>query len=431
MISPYAKKRLPAAVLITVLSSTVGLVMLMQSQAATFSVYAEAENGTVGGKAAPESAANASGNRSVRFGVQAGPSVNLKDFGALCNGVRDERPAFEAAIEDLMNKGGGVLNIPAGDCKVVHTQAALFRWIGDNITIRGVPGASRVSLHSDDPTAYRELFRIEGDNVAFEDLQLVKATPAGGVMLKVYPSSNLRLTRVTMDGGGEEFGRGLHAMELAGPPGGQFKNILIEDSTIRDFEFGLFQTNAAESIVDGFTVRRSSFTGNYLDDLEFNAPSGTMVNVVVTDSTFRDNRSDGSGSGFGVGLANVQHARLENNTFEGYPAEPVHIEDRSSDILVKGNSFKDSYHVNNDWASHVFIISASKFVTIENNTFDTAANTLAMQCIYIGSGGAAPVPSDIAIRNNIFRLRPIAKAVQTYNDPPRVTQSGNTTVNLP
>ena len=81
---------------------------------------------------------------------------------------------------------------------------------------------------------------------------------------------------------------------------------------------------------------------------------------------------------------------------------------------------------------HVFIINASTFITVENNTFDTAANTNQLQCIFIGSGGAGfPVPSDITIRNNTFKLRPNAKDVLLSGTIPRVTQTGNTIINLP
>jgi len=53
----------------------------------------------------------------------------------------------------------------------------------------------------------------------------------------------------------------------------------INGSTIKNSTFGLFQNSSTLGTVNGVTVDHSTFTNNYFDDLEFNAPNSSMSNT--------------------------------------------------------------------------------------------------------------------------------------------------------
>jgi hypothetical protein len=102
-------------------------------------------------------------------------SVNVKDYGAACDGVKDDRVAIRNAIDAVADRGGGIVNIPSGSCRQLQTAASLFTGVGANVTIRGVGPTSKLLLACDAPDSYRALYRISGDNVTFENLSIVRA----------------------------------------------------------------------------------------------------------------------------------------------------------------------------------------------------------------------------------------------------------------
>ncbi len=74
-------------------------------------------------------------------------TVNIKDFGARGDGVSDDTPSIQAAINSLAAAGGGSLQVPAGTYLLDSYQPSLHPWffynlmVGSNIRIAGSPGA--------------------------------------------------------------------------------------------------------------------------------------------------------------------------------------------------------------------------------------------------------------------------------------------------
>ncbi|WP_257452924.1 NPCBM/NEW2 domain-containing protein [Archangium lipolyticum] len=331
--------------------------------------------------------------------------VDLRTYGAVCDGLRDERTAFQKAFAALSKAGGGTLLIPPGDCRVLTTAGVPWLNIPSNVTLRGVAGASRISMDADTAydKAYRSLFSVSGKNVTLEDLELVRTAECSAMIIRLSPTSNFTMRRVTIDGGLTEGSIDAHGVIfMPGSATAIHSNIRLEQCTIRNTTYGVFQPGEHETRVSGVVVTQSTFHDNFADDLEFNSPQGEMTDVEVSHSTFRDNRSTVNHAGFGIGLANVQRANLLNNTFEGYSFEPIHIEDRSRAITVAGNTFARSYTESTSWSSHVFIINDSHDITIRGNVFDMSANTHSIHAIFAGHGGAAIYPSNILIEQNTF-----------------------------
>lgn len=74
--------------------------------------------------------------------------ISVRDFGATGDGVHDDRPAIQAAIDALAAKGGGVLRIPGGTylldsyCPGAHPWGFHNLLVGSHIHIEGEPGAT-------------------------------------------------------------------------------------------------------------------------------------------------------------------------------------------------------------------------------------------------------------------------------------------------
>lgn len=74
--------------------------------------------------------------------------VSVRDFGATGDGVHDDRPALQAAIDALTAKGGGTLRIPQGTylldsyCPATHPWGFHNLLVGSGIHIEGEPGVT-------------------------------------------------------------------------------------------------------------------------------------------------------------------------------------------------------------------------------------------------------------------------------------------------
>jgi len=359
-------------------------------------------------------------------------SVNIKDYGAACDGVKDDRVAIRNAIDAVADRGGGIVNIPSGSCRQLQTAASLFTGVGANVTIRGVGPTSKLLLACDARDSYRALYRISGDNVTFENLSIVRATACSGAMIALRPFANTTLHNVIIDGQYQLGGGSMHALLQAHATSGTYRNIRLIGTSIKNMtSYGFLQPNSATTSTDGILVDGSTFTNNGNDDLEFNAPNGTMKNVTVKNSSFSDNRNAArTHGGFGIGLANVQNALLTNNTFEDYNYEPIHIENGTAHVTIEDSSFKNAFTASRSWASHVAIISGSHDITIQRNTFDTSSNTNTITPILISTGGSYAEPYNIKISSNTFIIRANAKTTY-YSGISGVTMSGNTVKNIP
>jgi hypothetical protein len=353
--------------------------------------------------------------------ARGGATVDARDFGARCDGVTDDRGAIDAALQSLASSGG-TLRIPQGTCRVNQTAARLFIGVPSNVEIVG-SGSSEIALTCDPGTEYVELFRVGGQNIAFRDLRLTRAGACNGALVAVHQIQGLTFDGVSFLGNAAKYQEYVHGLLLQGVEGPS-SDLVMSRVSMRDLDYGLVQPSTVTTTFDRITVDRSSFSGNFADDLEFNAPAGLISNVVVTNSKFKNNRSNGESSGFGIGLANVSGARIQGNRFSKYRFEPVHIEDRSTRILVQGNRFRRSFTEDRSYASHVFIVNASTQVDVVGNTFDTGRNCNRIQAVFVNAGGAGYAdPSGVMVKSN--KLLASRTATLAYHDGINVSLKRN------
>ena len=70
--------------------------------------------------------------------------LNLRDFGAFGDGVTDDGPALQRALDALAAAGGGTLNVPAGRYVIGSPVVKNFNGLAAPVTIRGVGSATTV-----------------------------------------------------------------------------------------------------------------------------------------------------------------------------------------------------------------------------------------------------------------------------------------------
>jgi len=71
--------------------------------------------------------------------------LNLRDFGALGDGVTDDGPAFQSALDALAAAGGGTLFVPEGKYAIATPVAKDFTGLASSITILGVESLTPVA----------------------------------------------------------------------------------------------------------------------------------------------------------------------------------------------------------------------------------------------------------------------------------------------
>src|ERR1044071_5992558 len=71
--------------------------------------------------------------------------LNLRDFGAVGDGVADDGPAFQKALDALAAAGGGTLFVPEGKYAIATPVFKDFTGLASSVTITGVESQTEVA----------------------------------------------------------------------------------------------------------------------------------------------------------------------------------------------------------------------------------------------------------------------------------------------
>src|SRR5215203_5802508 len=72
-------------------------------------------------------------------------AIDVRNFGAVGDGVTDDGPAFQKALDALAAAGGGTLFVPAGKYAIATPVMKNFTGLASSITITGVPSLTPVA----------------------------------------------------------------------------------------------------------------------------------------------------------------------------------------------------------------------------------------------------------------------------------------------
>ena len=325
--------------------------------------------------------------------------INLRQppCSAKADGRTDDRPALATAFSAA--KQGDTVFVPAGDYRIVLPKGTRLS-MPQGVALVGEKGLSRFVLVSDgDEKSHRE-FLLPGSSSVIQGVHFSKEGTFPSVLFPLFGERDGIVFRdCVFDGGSEKFpGAYSHCFQVGN---GTLKNLVLERIVLRGFTFGLFQANQARGTVEGVRVVHSLFERNTASDLEFNSPNGNMTDITVLDCTFRDNLSQTASGGFAVGFANVKRGSVERCRIEGYGAEALHVEDRSEDILLKGNTVIGGSKIQGNGV--ILVVNDSRKVTIEGNYIDGRPNDNQTHLILVTAGGKSfPNPSDVLVKDNVL-----------------------------
>ncbi len=72
-------------------------------------------------------------------------TINLRDFGAVGDGVTDDGPALQLALDALQSQGGGTLYIPPGHYAIITPVSKNFS-VSDSVILQGEPSATPIDV---------------------------------------------------------------------------------------------------------------------------------------------------------------------------------------------------------------------------------------------------------------------------------------------
>jgi hypothetical protein len=335
----------------------------------------------------------------VLYAADAPAVINLRQapYSAVADGKTDDRPALAAAFSAA--KKGDTVFVPAGDYRLVLQKGTRLS-MPEGVALVGEKGLSRFVLVSDgDERSYRE-FLLPGSSTVLQGVHFSKEGTFPTVLFPLVEERDGIVFRdCVFDGGSEKLPSPYcHCFQVGS---GTLKNLVLERIVLRGFTFGLFQANQSRGSVEGVRVEQSLFERNTASDLEFNAPIGKMTDIMVRDCTFRDNLSKSAAGGFAVGFANVKRGTVERCRIEGYGVEALHVEDRSEEILLKGNTIIGGSKIQNSGV--ILVVSDSRKVTIEGNYIDGRPNGNTPHLILVTAGGnTLPNPSGVLVKGNVL-----------------------------
>lgn len=265
--------------------------------------------------------------------------VNVKDFGAVGDGVADDTAAIAAAIA-----GGGRVIFPKGTYKINLTT------VGGLVVPQGTvicgDGSSITELQmTSTQTGFVNLFNLSAGKCSIQDLKISWTTPAGssGAIAFLFGAgSDISLCQLHVNMDVEEVGGARNAANQLFNVTGNSSRVRIENSFFEYFAFGILKTNTATHSNDDWLISGNTFENFFNPALTFNTPAGDWNNVRVIGNTLKNSLGHTAGQfehmgGLAGGNGSGRFI-FANNHFIG-TGRGLNFEEGAEEVVISGNTF--------------------------------------------------------------------------------------------
>jgi hypothetical protein len=276
--------------------------------------------------------------------------VSVKDFGAVGDGVTDDRAAIQAALDT-----GKSVFIPAG----IYLFNSTVNFTAEGQCIFGLGNDS--VLKSGVGSVYIQSQGI--DNLTVRDLKIDGALSNGGIVIN-NNSSNFDVLNVYFQGGGQRVwlwdcnhiavqnctfdttGYGVIA-QLGRSP----NYVLVDGNIAKNMLQDFVEANTGTVVAEFWTISNNIFSGSQ----QFPTPG--------TESRF-------------VGITEVRGVIITGNLIRNSAGDaPIHLEDLYGETIVSNNIF-DNCIMSGGNNGYIYLLNSAEDVIIDSNIFLRTDSTL-------------------------------------------------------
>jgi len=337
------------------------------------------------------------------------PTVAM--FGAVGDGVSDDAPAIQGAIDWTITRGGGTVLVPRGRFLLRHSPArdglgVSALTLRSGVTLRGTSRHTSVLVLADGqigPGTFARMIASDGPIVDAELVDLtIDANRAGqgsaadeynGAAVLLGESSHGDSARLTIRGC-NILGANGQGIQIAGRSSRPTRDIRVCDNLIRDASFiGVQVAQFDELLISGNRVESCRNNGIDIygdnDEAPSNTPTGRRA--IITGNSI-------SRASIGIFLETVADVVASSNIVDHCRDEGVHINrihGAPGRLLLTGNGVSDT-------SVCVGVTGDAASVTLVANSF----SGFSLAGIRLGAGGASYVSNIVATNNGFSATSP-------------------------
>jgi polygalacturonase len=328
-------------------------------------------------------------------------TINIRDQGAMGDGVHDDTAAFQKAI-DALPASGGVVTVPPGNYMIDATRAVSLR---SNMVLQLAPSAQLTALPNNLPRSHVikiwgvSNVQIIGGRIVGERNGHLGASGEWGYGLNIEASNNISVTDMHIS---DCWGDGIWIGAL-GPDGravaatnvtlirvistnnrrqglsiGPVKGVTVVDSTFSNSagtkpEAGIDIEPQAQGVAQNITISHCTISGNHGTGFEMH---DNVVGVVVRHCTIQGN------VGYGVLSVGAAQVSIAENHITENGLVGVTIAGNTSGAQVTGNTLTGNsvryFHrpsssgastTTNEHAHDLRVDDSTRGVTVSGNIF--------------------------------------------------------------
>lgn len=319
-------------------------------------------------------------------------NVNVKEFGAVGDGITDDTASIKKAIDKLKNKKG-VLYFPSG----VYKTSTII--LNDNMSIVGETKYTVIKSLSDN------LIKLNGNNISITNITLDGNTPEVQTerLISTLTSANRDNLNIENCMLGNMTANYTNCIDIQ-----NFKNVRILNNTFKN----LFPANGGAYFIslygqiEDFLIHNNNFSkiyGNY---------PGAMIKI---DAVNVDSSTTSLYPYAPIGLKNPTSGEITSNILKGYSKNLLEISGQN--VNIKSNTFQIKEDTNNTDSNSLVNFKNSDSCTLTNNTFLLPSSYLVAKCLNVEYSSNIMI-SDLSVefQGNVTETYPSnKKAIVIYN----------------